>query len=395
MDAQKYLQYALVAIIGVIVAVVGYALLLNEDSRKHIEKMEAAQYSVLKTTRAEYITIHPMIKSTNITVKTLWTVDVKAQHEGVLTDVFASVGQFVNENSSLARVTNEQLKAQLASAEASISEARAALINNEQTVYRYGQLVEQNAISRQQYDNAVAQRDAAKAQLDNRIAQRDMTQADMNKMEIFAPRSAVVVNVYHKTGDYVRAGEPLFLLSDFNELQAYAVMDHLALKTLMTYGRDFILEIPAHRLTHRIYPVTQSPQSRDGLSLNQFSARVENIVPALSENARFHEVTWRITNNSAILEPTYYNDVTFSAVSEQKILAVPRDAVILEEDKHFVYAVDANNSLKKVPVNVGIMDSSFVEITSGLKAGDLIVADDRAGYTEGMKVRGDDDGGQP
>ncbi|MBR3745357.1 MAG: efflux RND transporter periplasmic adaptor subunit [Selenomonadaceae bacterium] len=392
MDAQKYLQIALVAIIGIIVAVVGYALFLNENSRKHIEKMEDAQYAVLKTTRAKYISIHPTMKSTDITVKALWTVDVKAQHEGILTDILTEVGQFVDENSLIARVTNEQLGAQLAAAEASISEARASLLNCEQTLERYQRLVYYNAISRQKYDNAVAQRDAAKAQLENRIAQRDMTQADINKLEIFSPRSAFVVNIYHKAGDYIRAGEPILLLSDFNELQATAVMEHDKLQALTKHGQDFVLEIPAHRLTHRIYPIMQTPNKQNDLLINQFPARIENIVPALSDKVNSHEVTWRITNHSAILEPTYYNNVTFSAVTEQKILAVPRYAVIAERDKFFVYIVDENNYLRKISVNIGDSDGDFFEITSGLKEGDLIVMNDRMGYTEGMKVRVDNDG---
>lgn len=395
MNAQKYLKMALVAIICVIVALVAYALFINESSREHIEKMEAAQYSVLKVSQAEYRTIYPSIKEGNITVKALWTVDVKAQHEGVLTDIFANVGQSVNEGALLARMTNEELGAQLASAEASIAEARAALLNAEQTAERYRRLIAYDAISRQEYDNSIAQRDAAKAQMDNRIAQRDMTQANMNKLDVYSSNSAVVVNVYHKTGDYVRTGEPIFLLSNFNELQAYAVMEHGELRSLLKYGRDFILEVPFHRLTHRIYPITQSPQLTDGLPLNQFPARMENIVPEISDSTKYHEVTWRITNSSAILEPTYYNDVTFSAVNEQKILAVPRDALHVESDKFYVYTVDADDYLRKNLVSVGFMNNNFVEITSGLKLGDLVVTNDRMGYTEGMKVRVDRYGGQP
>ena len=394
MNAQKYLQIALLGIICVVVAIVGYALFLNEDSRKHIEKMEASQYSVLKTTRADYRAIHSSLDDADITVKALWTVDVKAQQEGVLTEIFADAGQTVTENDLLARMTNEELGAQLASAQASIEEARANLLNSEQTLARYQRLIEYNATSRQDYDNAVAQRDAAKAQLDNRIAQRNMTQANMSKLDVYAPNSAVVVSIYHKAGDYVRAGEPIFLLSDFSELQGYAVMKHGELKALLSHGTDFILEIPAYRLTHRIYPLSQSPQRVEGLEHNQFSARVENISPSLSEKADYHEVTWRIANSSEILEPTYYNGVTFSAVAEQKVLTVPLSAIQVDGKKFFAYGIDADSCLIKIPVTVGINDGEFVEITSGLNAGDFVVNDDLSSYSEGMKVKASTDGGQ-
>ena len=394
MDAQHYLRVALFAIICIVVATVSYALTLNRESAEHIEKMEEAQYSVLKMTRADYRTVHPTVKEADITVKALWTIDVKAQHEGVLTDIFAQVGQSVGEGTALARMSNEELGAQLASTEASIAEARASLLNSEKNLERYTRLIAHDAAARKDYDNAVAQRDAAKAQLDNRIAQRDMTRANLSKLEVFAPNSAVVVNVYHKAGDYVRAGEALFLLSDFSELQAYSILEHDELKTFLAHGNEFILEIPFHRLTHRIYPIAQSPNFDGNLLLNQFYARVENVVPDISVNVDYHEVTWHVINRSAILEPTYYNDVTFTARSETKILAVPDTSIHVDGAEVFVYGVDADNSLIKVPVTTGVTDGNFVEITSGLKQGDLVVTDDLMAYTIGMKVRASVDGGQ-
>lgn len=394
MNAQRYLQYALVAIICVVVATVSYALGLNRTSREHIEKMEDAQYSVLKMTRANWRTIHPAVEDADITVKALWTVDVKAQHDGVLTDIFAQVGQTVDEGSALARISNEELGAQLASAEASIAEARAALLNSEKNLERYTRLIARDAASRQDYDNAVAQRDAAQAQLDNRIAQRDMTQANIGKLDIFAPNSAVVVNVYHKAGDYVRAGEALFLLSDFGELQAQAIFDHEELTALLSHGSEFVMEIPFNRLTHRIYPISQSPQFDGDLPLNQFYARVEQIVPDVSKKTDYHEVTWRVTNRSSILEPTYYNHVNFSARTETKILAVPQNAVHPDGENFFVYGTDADSRLIRIPVTVGVTDGAFVEITSGLNEGDLVATDDLMAYTVGMKVRASVDGGQ-
>ena len=123
--------------------------------------------------------------------------------------------------------------------------------------------------------------------------------------------TAVVISIYHKAGDYVRTGEPIFLLSDFGELQESAVIEHNKLKALLSHGTNFILEVPFYRLTHRIYPITQSLQTVADLERNQFPVRVENILPSLSEKSDYHEVTWRIANHSGILEPTYRKEQIF------------------------------------------------------------------------------------
>ena len=47
MDAQKYLKIAIVGVICIVGLVVGYGIYINDASRRHIEKMAAAQYTVL------------------------------------------------------------------------------------------------------------------------------------------------------------------------------------------------------------------------------------------------------------------------------------------------------------------------------------------------------------
>ena len=46
-DAQKYLKMAIVGVMSIVVLVVGYGIYINAASRRHIEKMEAARYTVL------------------------------------------------------------------------------------------------------------------------------------------------------------------------------------------------------------------------------------------------------------------------------------------------------------------------------------------------------------
>jgi membrane fusion protein (multidrug efflux system) len=47
----------------------------------------------------------------------------------------------------------------------------------------------------------------------------------------------------------------------------------------------------------------------------------------------------------------------------------------MEGDNVYVYKVDKENTVKKVPVEIGLRKKGNVEITSGLEDGDTVVAE--------------------
>ncbi len=389
MEAQRYLRMGICGIIIIILAVTGYAVFLNEASRRHIEKMEEAQYTVLEAVRAEERSIRMMVKDASIRVNPLWTVDVKAQREGTLSDIHVGIGEHVEAGKLLASLTDDELDSQLASAEAAIDESRASLFNYEQILNRDALLRQNDAISEQEYETAVAQRDAARAQVENRTAQRDVTKDEMRKLSVFSPRAAELLNVYHGQGDYVRAGESLFLLSDLSELRAFCIMSHEDIAALLQHGRNFLLEIPMHRLMHRVYPIGEAAETEKGLRMNQFFARIESVTPDLSSGAGYHEVIWHVLNPAWIMEPTYYNGISFYSLEETRVLAVPCEAIHKspEGGGFFVYVLDEEERLVRRSVKVGIEDETFTEITEGISKGDIVILQNPIGYTEGMRVR--------
>ncbi len=386
MDAQKYLKIAIAGVICIVVLVVGYGIYINDTSRRHIEKMTAAQYTVLPVARAQYRDIHAFIEDLNLTVRAMWTVDVTAQYEGVLDQVRVSASQRVTEGDILAIMRNTDLLGQTAAAEADIEAARAQYINAEQTVSRYEYLVKHNAISLQEYDSAVAQRDAARAQMESRMAQHDVMLSEQSKMTITAPRSASIIHVYHEAGKYVRAGEPIFMMADLRELTAVSVMNHKDLLHLLNAGNSYMLEIQPHQLTYKAYPVDANSTPRS-MKLNQFSMTIVKATPAADADADYHEVTWRVKNPGGILEPTYYDNVRILSVDVTRRLVVPKRSIQKDSNgETFVYTLDEHSHLMRRTVKCGIEGIEVTEIVEGLSEGEPVVVASPAGYNEGMKV---------
>ena len=60
--------------------------------------------------------------------------------------------------------------------------------------------------------------------------------------------------------------------------------------------------------------------------------------------------------------------------NERKSLSIPEESLVIEGDNKFVYLIE-KNILKKNKVNIGLRNFGKVEVLSGLKAGDEIVAE--------------------
>jgi len=152
-DAQRYLRIAIACVIAVVLLTVGYGIYINDASRAHIKKMEEARYTVLPVANTKYQYIHSRAENLNVHAQARWTVDVTAQYDGVISAIHCQPSQHVKAGELLAELSNGELAASLASAEAGIEEVRALLINAEQIVGRYHYLLAYNAIPQQAYDS--------------------------------------------------------------------------------------------------------------------------------------------------------------------------------------------------------------------------------------------------
>ena len=387
-DAQKYLKMAIYGVICIVVLVVGYGIYINDASRRHIEKMEAAQYTMLPVAYAGYREFHAFAEDINFTVRSPWTIDVSAQYEGVLDEVHVGKSQRVKEGEVLATMYNNDLMAQTAGAEADIEAARAQYINAEQTVTRYKYLVENNAISVQEYDSAVAQRDAARAQMESRMSKRDLMLSEQGKMTITAPRDANIFQVYRESGKYVRAGEAIFMLADLHDLRGMSVISHEKFQQLLSVGDQFILEIQPHRLTHKAYPLGDASLPKMALKLNQFYMTPARVIPDANAETDYHEVLWKVENPTGILEPTYYDGVKIMSVNTSRKLAIPNRAVHKDAKtgEFYVYTLNEESRLVRRDIACGIEGDGLTEIVSGLSEGDPVVVADPSSYSDGMKV---------
>jgi len=103
-----------------------------------------------------------------------------------------------------------------------------------------------------------------------------------------------------------------------------------------------------------------------------FEGTVARINKALDLATRTLQAEINIPNPGQLLKPGMFAKIEMVLKENPNALAVPRDAVLKEDGKEFVFAVEGNQAFRK-PVVTGIEQERLIEIVEGVKDGDKIV----------------------
>lgn len=139
---------------------------------------------------------------------------------GRIEAISVRVGDQVKAGDTLARLDTRALRAQLASSEAIVAEARAAHQLALDTVERQRTLLAQGHVSTQRVDEAEAQAATAMARIDAAKAQADTLRVQIDLARITAPYDGVVTARFADEGAIAGGSLPLLELVEAGHLEA-------------------------------------------------------------------------------------------------------------------------------------------------------------------------------
>ena len=105
-----------------------------------------------------------------------------------------------------------------------------------------------------------------------------------------------------------------------------------------------------------------------------YKGEVESVANRIDAQTRSMLARVKIVNENSELIPGALLEVTIK-YNERNSLSIPDTSILLEGNKIYVYKVLNNNSVKKLEVTTGIRNKGNLELISGLKQGDNIVAE--------------------
>ena len=111
-----------------------------------------------------------------------------------------------------------------------------------------------------------------------------------------------------------------------------------------------------------------------GNVLKRYSGTVESTASRIDTNKRSLPVRIKLNNPNNELLSGSLLEISIN-YNERNSLSILDTSLIMEGDNVYVYKVDKENTVKKVPVEIGLRKKGIVEITSGLEDGDTVVAE--------------------
>jgi RND family efflux transporter MFP subunit len=325
------------------------------------------------------------------------TVEIAPKVSGRLRTVEVRLADPVSRGQVLARIEDSEIVEQVKQAEASHEVARATIRQREAdlkfaetSLERSRNLYNRELLPRQTLDDNEARYQAALAQLDLARAQFAQASSRIEELKITRSNTIVVSPVdgfvgrrHLDPGAFVSSSTALVSVVDIRQVRLVVNLVERDLRRVSA-GAPAAVEVDA-------YPD------------EQFAGRVGRIAPVLDPATRTAEMEVEIDNPGFRLKPGMYARVRLVTAERPNALVVPRNAVVDVEGRRGVFVpVSREPSAANAPaagaprgpaaggqvavfreVQTGVQDGEQVEITAGLREGEIIVTTGAAAVRDG------------
>ncbi len=379
---RKYLRYAVALAIMIAVAVILFFIGVFTP---------AFNVQVLTVSK-----VYPSQSLTVLTASGYVTAERKAavasKVTGRLVALYVEEGSRVKKGQVIARLESEDVEAARGQAQANLNVARHNLEQasaDERDAFlqfkRNQELIQKGYIARSEYDTSEARYMKARAAVQSNKAAVKSAQAALNAAEVAveytmirAPFDAVVLTKSADIGDIVtplgaaaNAKASVVTIADMGSLQIEADVSESNLG-MVKIGRPCEIQL-------------------DALPDSRFAGIVHMIVPTADRTKATVMVKVRFVEKDPRILPDMSAKVAFlsrelTPAEREPRTAVPKTAVIKRDAQISVFAVN-DGKAKLVQVTTGEELGDMVEVTSGVKPGDKIVANPPRRLKTGDRVK--------
>lgn len=275
---------------------------------------------------------------------------VTAKSSGVMVAQLAEEGDVVRKGQVLARIDPERARLEVQRNQATVNK----LSNN---FRRAQELLAQKLISAEAHDQIRFDLESARASL-------DMARLELAYTEVTAPISGVVAQRMIKQGNLVALNAPVFRIVNNQALEA-------------------VMNVPEREMAV-IKPGLPVRMLVDAVPGQVFEGRVDRVSPVMDAGSGTFRVT-SVFDGGQVLRPGMFGRLEIVHDRRENVLTVPRTALLDDESDPAVYVVRDGKSVRAA-VKTGYGNGEFIEVVSGLKAGDKVITAGKVAVRDGALV---------
>jgi HlyD family secretion protein len=351
------------------------------------------------------------------TVRALREARIAARMPGRVTTVLVQEGARVGAGTPLLRVDGSevfaaeaQARAAVASAYAqrdlveagarpeeqrqaanAVAQAKAALDQAEVEAERMRSLHSMGAVARQQLDAAETQLRMARTAYDSaqqqqrlvnkgpraeqiRAAQAQAAGAEaalaaarvrIRDLTVTAPFAGTIVQRIVEPGESVSPAVPSFVLAQLDVIHVELAVAERN-RTGLRAGQAATITV-------------------DSLPGKSFTGRIAEISPTAAAASRSFVVKVRVPNSEGLLQPGMFARGTIVTATRAGVLQIRERAVLTTAGGPVIFVVQGGRAVRRTVV-LGEHQDGFVEVRSGVQAGELVVVEGQEGLTDNQPV---------
>jgi membrane fusion protein (multidrug efflux system) len=331
-----------------------------------IEDAMTMRLSPLEVVTVEARRVEDVVKVTG-TIHPAQEANIAAQVGGLAETVTVQRGDTVDQGQLLVEVGTTDLQLQLDQQRSTLTSSEVQLRNAQTTLTRTMTLAERGLAAQNALDAAQAEVDQLTAGLATQQTLVVMAEANLARARVVAPFAGTVAGRSIEPGQIVDPGTTMLSIVDLSRVRV-DVLVALRDAARVAVGQTVRLTV-------------------QGMPDRALSGTVDRISPVAEAGTRSLTVHLTLDNPEGLLRGGMFVTGDILVADNDNVLAVPSTAIQTRGDTRYVLAIEDGVIAERV-IAVGSQwpMNALVEATSGLAAGDTIVAMPLSGLTIGDAV---------
>lgn len=207
---------------------------------------------------------------------------------------------------------------------------------------------------------------AAKAAVEQAGAANNFSRTQLSKHVIYSPISGIVAARNVEPGEGASAGISLMRIVDLDPVRVACEASELQVS--------------------KLHVGQQAQITVDALGKRQFTGRISDIAPQVRNNQRIYIVRIEVANPDHVLRAGMFARASIVTGVHQNSVLVPRDVLIERGESRVIYLVK-DNKIDVRQVQTGASDDRRVEITRGVRVGDMLTLGGQSLLAPGQLVQ--------
>lgn len=258
------------------------------------------------------------------------------------------VGTVVKKGDVVARLDDTLIKEELAESLADVEREQARVTFFTAEVKRLRRLARKNNAARNRLDQSISNRSVARSERRAAMARVNVNKERLSRTSLVAPFDGVITERLMQVGEWAKSGKSVVRLVDTSTLEVQSWVPASSLGFIRP-GMELLLKSGEQKGT----------------------ATVRTIVPVGDDRSRLYEL--RLLLKGAVWPAGQTLRVAIPSALSRKVIAVPRDALVLRREGTRVFRINSNNKAEMVGVRTGIASGIYIEVVGDIRAGDRVV----------------------